>query len=140
MSLYRQTRTGGRGRWLVPVLAAAVALVAGLMIGRATVSEPSFDERVADVRESVEPVIAGMELARTHYAKDHGAGRAQAERARAAFGRIDDDLAALDPGQVRRARAALDDAVSAAERDGSPAEVAEAARAAEAQLRPLAGR
>ena len=139
MSLYRQTTS--RQRRLVPYAAVAVvALVVGLVVGRATKNEPSLASQVTHVRDRAEEAIAGMELARTHYSTQHAAGQAQAERARKAFERIADDLAAIRPAETRRARAAVDAAVAATERNEPEAVVAAATRHAQAALEAAAGR
>jgi hypothetical protein len=139
----------------VLALAAAVALVAGLLIGfvlgRSTAPDPTLAEKVADLRSRLRPAEQGLELTATEYAQAVRGGRVvqptEYEAAQADLGRVDDalagaraDLRALGAeraGALDRAVAALRGAVT---RRVEPAEVQRLSDAARAALRAAVGR
>ena len=139
MSLYREPGRGRRAASLVVVGALLVGGLAGLVLGRATASSPSLADQVGEVQDRAQTVVAGFELVRTHYPRDHEAARGQATRARAEFADQRDDLAALDPHAADRAADAVDAAVRTTERDAPPAAVAAAASRAIVAVRAAAG-
>jgi hypothetical protein len=151
MSLYRQaSRASGR----TLALAAAGALVAGLLVGfalgRSTAPDPTVAEKVADLRSRLRPAEQGLELTATEYAQAVRGGRVveptEYEAAQADLGRVDDalagaraDLRALGAeraGALDRAVAALRSAVM---RRAQPAQVQRLSDAARAALRAAVG-
>jgi hypothetical protein len=138
MSLYREPGRRRRTASLLVVGALLVGALAGLLLGRATVSSPSLTDQVGDVQDRARTVVEGFELVRTHYRRDHEAARGQARRAQDEFAELHDDLDALDPVATRAAAGAVGAAVRAADRDAAPPVVEAAARRAIVAVRAAA--
>ena len=76
MSLYRQAgRASGRTVLVAAAAALVVGLLAGFLLGRGTAPKPSLAERVADLRTSLAPAREGLELAATEYGQAVRSGR-----------------------------------------------------------------
>ena len=147
MSLYRQP---GRVRPLTIAAIAVVALLIGLGIGYALGhsgrSKPSAQDAVAQLRDTLRPLGAGLALVPTEYPKSIGGTGTQRasvqsdlQRIRAALTSATPDLRVLDPAgaQALAARvAALEAAVSA---KAPPAQVAQRAAAAQSALAAVPG-
>ena len=149
MSLYRQT--GGRSsRALLAVLAVGVliGLVAGYLIGRGSVDEPSAAEVVADARAELQPVAAGLELVPIEYegsdskvtspTEYKGATEAVA-RAEADLAAAEEDMRAIDPAGYAAATQAVERLSRALDAAAPPNEVKDLARKASAAVESLAG-
>jgi hypothetical protein len=134
MSLYRQPRAAR------PLLLGAIAVVAllvgggiGFALGRGSAPEPSAQDVVAQLREELRPLAAGLELLPTEYPQALQGGSESAAvsgdlgRIRSALAASAADLRALDPTGAR----ALAERVAALEQ-------AIGARAAAAQVKQLA--
>jgi hypothetical protein len=134
MSLYRQPRARR------PLLIAGIATVAllvggaiGFALGRGSAPEPSAQDVVAQLREDLRPLAAGLELLPTEYPQALAGGGESAavtgdlSRIRSALADAAPDLRRLDPAGAR----ALSDRVAALEQ-------AIAARAPAAQVERLA--
>ena len=151
MSLYRQA--GGRSsRVLVGVLAVGVlvGLVAGYLIGRGSVDEPSASEVVADARAELQPVAAGLELVPIEYegAWSHGKVTAPTEyegakeavaRAEADLEAAGEDMRAIDPAGYAAATKAVERLATALDAAVPPNQVEDLAREASAAVESLSG-
>jgi hypothetical protein len=120
MSLYRQVaRPSG---WVAA--AVAIALVVGLALGfalaRATSSEPTLADAVAELQADAGPAADALELVAIHYGTTEEAARAQLERAQAEFEAVEPRLALLSPADTRNAAAQIDELVALV-RDAAPA-------------------
>jgi hypothetical protein len=151
VSLYRQPgRVAARTLALLGVAALVVGLAGGFALGRGTAPEPSLADRVADLRQELQPADQGLELTATEYAQAVRAGRvvepteyraaqADVQRVRDTIAGARADLRALAPARA----AALDRAVgvlaSAVDRRAPPAEVRRLSGRARAALRAVAG-
>ncbi len=134
MSLYREARR--RRKWLPVAVAglAALALIAGIVIGRATAPERSLREAVRDVQENARLASDALELVTIEYREavsdgevaaetEYQAARDGVERAREAFEGIRDELAVLDSTETRRADEALAELERLVARRASPDDV-----------------
>src|SRR3954464_9567342 len=76
MSLYRQAgRASGRTVLIAAAAALVVGLLAGVPLGRSTAPKPSLADKVADLRASLAPAREGLELAATEYGQAVRSGR-----------------------------------------------------------------
>jgi len=123
MSLYRQPRAAR------PLLLAGIAVVAllvggaiGFALGRGSAPEPSAQDLVAQLRDELRPLAAGLELLPTEYPQALAGGGESAavegdlDRIRSALADATPDLRMLDPGAARTLAnrvAALEQAVAA---------------------------
>jgi hypothetical protein len=134
MSLYRQPRAAR------PLLLAGIAVVAllvggavGFALGRGSAPEPGARDVVAQLRDELRPLAAGLELLPTEYPQALSGGGESAAvtgdlgRIRSALAGAGPDLRTLDPAGAR----ALADRVAALEQ-------AIQARAPAAQVQQLA--
>jgi hypothetical protein len=149
MSLYRQA--GGRSsRVLVGVLAVGVlvGLVAGYLIGRGSVDEPSASEVVADARAELQPVAAGLELVPIEYEGAWSDGKVTApteyEGAKEAVARAEadleaagEDMRAIDPAGYAAATKAVERLAAALDAAVPPNRVEDLAREASAAVESL---
>ena len=127
MSLYRQAgRTSGRTLLIAAAVALLVGLVAGYALGRGTAPESTLADQVADLRTTLGPASEGIELSATEYPQavrngrivaptEYQAAKADVQRAKDAVAAARADVRALDlatrKGGVvlaRRAQARLD--------------------------------
>jgi len=138
MSLYREPGRRRNGAVIGAAAALALGLAAGYATGRATAPSPSIAEQVQDVKNRTRTVIQGFELVRTHYPRDHEAGRAQARRAQESFADVRGDLASLDGIRAEEAADAVEEAVRATERNATAKVVVAAAGRAIAVVRAAA--
>jgi len=123
MSLYRQPRAAR------PLLIAGIAAVAllvggalGFALGRNSAPEPSAQDVVAQLRDELRPLAAGLELLPTEYPQALAGGGESAAvtgdlgRIRGALTATRADLATLDPAGARTLAdrvAALEQAIDA---------------------------
>jgi len=144
MSLYRQPRAT---RPLLIVVAAAVALLVGgaigFALGRGSAPDPSAQDVVAQLRDELWPLGAGLELLPTEYPQALAGGGESAAvagdlaRIRAALRTAGPDLRRLDPAGARTlaARVAtLEQAIAARAASERVRQLAAAARTALAEL------
>jgi hypothetical protein len=122
-----------------------------LVAGRASKGDPSVAEKVADLRDDLEPAEQGIELTATEYAQAVRAGRVVApteySAARQDVRRAVDtvahhraDLRALSPPPAIALDRALSALSAAVERRADPAEVRRLSEAARAALAAATGR
>jgi hypothetical protein len=135
----------------VAVAALLVGLVAGILIGRGTVSEPSLAEQLTQLRDQLKPARQGIELTATEYSQavrggkvveptEYSAAKADLARVEKAVRSARADLRALGADKavaIDRAVAALGSAV---EQKAGPAEVEKLSREADAALTAAVGR
>ena len=152
MSLYRQS---GRTSTRVLVIAAATAVVTGLIagfaIGRVSAPDPSLADKVGELRTALEPADQGLELTATEYSQavrdgrvaeptEYAAAKADVQRVEDVIAATRADLRALDPAGA----AALESAVRAlsgdVDRRADPAAVQARSDAARRALRDLSQR
>jgi hypothetical protein len=151
MSLYRQT--GGRSsRVLVGVLALGVliGLVAGYLIGRGSVDEPSAAEVVADARAELQPVAAGLELVPIEYEgawsdgqvtepTEYKGAKEAVARAEADLAAAEGDMRAIDPAGYAAAVQSVERLSTALGAAAPPSEVDHLAHEASAKVESLSG-
>jgi len=123
MSLYRQPRAARP--LLIAGIAAAALLVGGAIgfaLGRGSAPEPSAQDVVAQLRDELRPLAAGLELLPTEYPQALAGGGESAAvtgdlaRIRSALADATPDLRALDPDGARTLAdhvAALEQAIDA---------------------------
>src|SRR5919107_3689283 len=76
MSLYRQAgRASGRTVLIAAAAALVLGLIVGLVAGRSTAPKPTLAEKVADLRADLAPAREGLELAATEYGQAIRSGR-----------------------------------------------------------------
>jgi hypothetical protein len=150
MSLYRVASRRSRLLGLLaPVIALAVGLLGGFLLGRASAPEASIADALADPAADVAEARNALEVLTIEYPQavsngavraptEYDAARADVRRAREALASAD-DLAALDPEGYRRASALLAEVAALVERIASPAEVAAGVRTADEALAELPG-
>jgi hypothetical protein len=147
MSLYRQP---GRVRPLMIAAVAVVALLIGLGIGYAlghsARSKPSAQDAVAQLRNTLRPLGAGLELIPTEYPKllhgtsaDRAAVHDDVQRIRAALTRAAPDLRVLDPAGARTLSARVAALEAAVRAQTPPARVTQCAAAAQSALAAVPG-
>jgi len=146
MSLYRQPRAAR------PLLLAGIAVAAlliggaiGFALGRGSAPEPSAQDVVAQLRDELRPLSAGLELLPTEYPQALAGGGESAAvsgdlgRIHGALAAATPELRALDPAGART----LADRVAALERAiearVASAQVARLAAAAQAALADVPG-
>jgi DNA-binding transcriptional regulator YdaS (Cro superfamily) len=151
MSLYRQAgRASGRTVLIAAATALVVGLLAGFLLGRSTAPKPSLAERVGDLRTSLAPAREGLELAATEYGQAVRSGRVVAPTEYAAaksdVQRASDTIATHAAGirALSATRAAALDRAMAVLRNGvsrraDPATVRRLSDAASAALRAAGG-
>jgi hypothetical protein len=147
MSIYNQA--GRRGNLIAigaAVLSVVVGLAAGFALGRSSAEEPTAAAVVADLREELAPVHAGLELVPTEYAEvAKGAGGESAavegdlDRIRGGLDAAAPDLRVLAPDALERVEAAVEALASAVDRRAPTAEVTDRVDAARRALAALPG-
>jgi hypothetical protein len=147
MSLYRQP---GRVRPLTIAAVAAVALLVGVGIGYAlghsNRAKPSAQDAVAQLRATLRPLAAGLELIPTEYPKllhgtaaDQAAVRDDVQRMHAALASAAPDLRVLDPAGAAALVARVAALEAAVRARVPPAQVTQSAAAAQSALAAVPG-
>ncbi len=150
MSLYRQT--GGRSLrplFAMLLIGLLVGGLAGFLVGRGSVEEPSTAEAVADARAELAPVAAGLELVPIEYEgavrngrvvarTEYEATQAAAARAAADLLAASEDLRAIDPTGYETAEQAVDKLIEAIGAVVPPVQIEALTRAASARIESLA--
>jgi len=147
MSLYRQP---GRVRPLVIALVALVALLVGggigFALGRGSSPDPTARAVVDQLRGTLRPLGAGLELIPTEYPQSRQGTGSEAAAVRGDLDRIDaalrdatPDLRVLDPVGARTLAARVAALAAAVRADATPARVRALAAAAQAALAAVPG-
>lgn len=150
MSLYREASRRRRLPLLVAAAALAVGVPTGFGIGRATAPEPTVADALERVRAELRTARDALELLAIEYPQavsdgrvtaptEYDAALADLRRARDAFERARDDLAAITPAAAARVDRLLADVAALVDRKAPAAQVAARAREAEQALRELPG-
>jgi len=107
MSLYRETRSRVAVRVGFGVAAAAILLVVGFALGRATAPSTSLDENLRSLRSDARVVVDALELVPLHYESSNATtrqgARDQLARASARFDDLEPKLRLLDPQRASAA-------------------------------------
>jgi hypothetical protein len=145
VSLYRQAgRANARGVVVAAVAALLLGFGAGYLV-RGGEESPSLRAAVSELRDSLRPVRAGLDLVTVEYPQavrggrviagtEYAAAKADVARARKGYAAVRADLAVLDRRSTREATAALDRLAALVDRRAPAPQVAAAARTAEAAL------
>jgi hypothetical protein len=139
MSLYREPSGRSTKAIVAAVLGAVAFLAIGFAAGRATAPEPSLETRLENLREDAREAGDGFELVAIHYDTTREAAQSQLDRAEASFGRIEDELALVDPSGTRAARTAITKLASLVAAGAPAAGVEQAAEDARLAVRAAAG-
>jgi len=123
MSLYRESG-GRRSGALIGISVAAllVGLIGGFAAGRASAPEPELGERLAEVREAVQPALSALELITIEYPQavadgeviaetEYSAVQSQVNAARMTLDAAQADLSLLDSAAAEEAQARVDELV-----------------------------
>lgn len=150
MSLYREASRRRRLPLLIAAAALAIGVPTGFGIGRATAPEPTVADALERVRTELRTARDALELLAIEYPQGVSDGRVTApteydaaladlRRARDAFERARDDLAAINPTAASRVDRLLADLAELVDGKGPAAQVAARAREAERAIRDLPG-
>jgi hypothetical protein len=148
VSLYRETGRSGRQGLIAGLIALAIGLGAGYLLGHANADEPSFGDAMVALRADMEPVSNGLELLGGEYPQGVGGGQgveeSEYEGSVSNVGRIGDVLAAhtdeleqLDPAATAKLTDLVDQLKQAVTAKAAPAEVDRLRQQAAAQLRAI---
>jgi hypothetical protein len=152
MSLYRQAgRTSGRTLLIAAAVALLVGLVAGYALGRGTAPEATLADGVADLRTSLGPAAEGIELSATEYPQavrngrivaptEYSAAQSDVQRAQDAISGARADVQALDPARAEALDRAVTDLRAAIDAKRDPAQVEQLSAVAGAALAAVLGR
>jgi hypothetical protein len=152
MSLYRQAgRTSGRTLLIAAAVALLVGLVAGYALGRGTAPEATLADGVADLRTSLGPAAEGIELSATEYPQavrngrivaptEYQAAKADVQRAKDTVAGARADVRALDPSRAASLDKALDALGSAIDEKADPNQVKQLSSDAANALNAVLGR
>jgi hypothetical protein len=152
MSLYRQAgRTSGRTLVIAAAVALLVGLVAGYALGRGTAPEATLADEVADLRTSLGPAAEGIELSATEYPQavrngrivaptEYPAATADVQRAKDTVAGARADVRALDPSRAASLDKALDALGSAIDEKAEPNQVKQLSSDAANALNAVLGR
>jgi hypothetical protein len=147
MSLYRQP---GRVRPLliagIAVAGLIVGLVLGYALGRSGRKDPTAQDLVAQLHETLRPLAAGLELLPTEYPQARAGAGNETAAVQGDLGRIDaalreaaSDLRVLDPAGARTLDARVAAIRAAVREDVSPAQLERLASAAQDALADVPG-
>jgi hypothetical protein len=152
VSLYRQS---GRTSTRVVVIAAATAvvigLIAGFAIGRVSAPDPSLADKVGELRTALEPADQGLELTATEYSQavrdgrvaeptEYTAAKADVQRVQDVIAATRADLRALDPAGAAALASAVQALSDDVDRRADPSAVQARSDAARRALRELSQR
>jgi hypothetical protein len=151
MSLYRQTGLRSRRTVIVALVAGLVGgAIAGLLIGRASESEPSLAEQVEELRARAQAVPSALELVTIEYREavrggavvaptEYQATVDAANRARQVFAEIRPEVEVLDPAGAAEVQRSIEELARLVEDRAASDSVERASRAAAARLRATLG-
>jgi len=152
VSLYRQAgRTSARTLLIAAAVALLVGLVAGYALGRGTAPESTLADEVADLRTTLGPASEGIELSATEYPQavrngrivaptEYQAAKADVQRAKDAVAAARADVRALDPSRAASLDHALEELGAAIDAKADPNQVKQLASDAANALNAVLGR
>jgi hypothetical protein len=146
MSVYREPATRrARAAGIAAVVGLLLGALAGFLVGRASVEEPSLGEQIGEVQEEIRPGLNALELVGIEYPEgvrggrvvaetEYRAAESQADSAAAAVDAARQDLELLSPAGTRRASRIIAELQRLIGERAEPGAVQRAAREASSSL------